>query len=188
MLLSIFLCFIRLIKKSGGGMERSMNWKSGLGAWLIFIVCAIAGSTVAQETPFINNFIGSWNGEGELLGAKAKFKMTWEWVLERQFTRLTFQNALVQDQGETVVLKAQAFYRHHGNERFQGTWFDSRGMVLPLEANVEDSALVTRWGSPETEQGKTIYRLRSDGHIEVNDFVLKNNDWKSFGHAVYRRD
>ncbi len=122
------------------------------------------------------------------MGMNAEFRMQWEWVLENKFIRLTFQNKILRSDGDELILKAQGFYQPKGGEQYKGTWFDSRGMVLPLHASVKDSGLVTLWGTPETEQGRTIYRLVDKDKIELKDFVLKDNDWKQFGYAVYQRD
>jgi len=104
--------------------------------------------------------------------------MNWEWTLDKKFVRLTFQNK---------VIKAEAFYQATGAKEYIGTWFDSRGMILPLKAGVEDSALVTLWSSPETEQGRTIYRLMDADKLKVSDFFLKDNEWHQFGEVVYNR-
>ena len=85
-------------------------------------------------------------------------------------------------------ISAIGFYQPMGDERYEGTWFDSRGMVLPLDASRMGGALVTLWGTPDTEQGRTIYRIIAKDRIEVEDYVLKDNEWKQFGEAVYRRE
>lgn len=154
----------------------------------ILLACIYLGNAFSQDALFIQNFIGSWQGKGKLFGATAEFEMHWEWVLENKFVRLTFQNKMQRSDSMSVVLMAQAYYQPKSVENYSGTWFDSRGMVLPLKATAEDSALTTHWGTPETEQGKTVYRLTSKNNIEVTDFVLKNDAWQPFGNAVYSRN
>jgi hypothetical protein len=157
--------------------------------WGLVMVYALTGSAFAQDGSSINRLIGAWNGKGKLFGAEAEFMMTWEWVLADKFAHLTFQNKIKRSSGEEQVFKARAFYKPEGEKQFQGTWFDSRGMVLPLQASAEDSALTTLWGSPETEQGRTVYRIIDRDTIEVNDFVLtKDGQWRNFGYAVYHRE
>ncbi len=145
--------------------------------WSVILTLGINGASVAQEN-IVNNLIGSWEGEGKLFGSNSECQMNWQWTLDKKFVRLTFQNK---------VIKAQAFYQATGAEEYQGTWFDSRGKVLPLKASVKDSALVTLWGSPETEQGRTIYQLIDRHRFKVSDFVQRNNEWQQFGEAVYNR-
>lgn len=153
----------------------------------IAMVSLTSGLTAAQEATLFDQFIGDWGGKGKLMNADAEFRMTWEWVLERNFVRLTFQNKMRGSDGTERMLKAQAFYKPQPSGDLTGTWFDSRGMVLPLKARVEHDTLTTLWGSPETEQGRTEYRKLNEGRIEVKDFVLKNGEWRQFGHAIYKR-
>ena len=141
----------------------------------------------AQPSSLLDRFIGSWSGKGKLMGADAEFIMAWEWILEDRFVRLTFQNKIRVSDGTNRILKAQAFYKPEQPGHFSGTWFDSRGMVLPLVAHTEHDTLTTHWGTPETEEGRTVYRLLDQNRIEVEDFVLKDDEWHRFGYAVYHR-
>ncbi len=86
------------------------------------------------------------------------------------------------------TLSAIGIYQPKSALKYEGTWFDSRGMVLPLDASANDSSLITLWGSPETEQGRTVYKVVSQDRIDVEDYVLKEGEWNQFGEAVYRRD
>ena len=157
--------------------------------WGIVIASVLSGSAFAQGDSCVNRLIGTWNGAGKLFGAEAEFMMSWERALENKFVRLTFENKMKRSDGKTQILKAQAFYKPEGETQFQGMWFDSRGMILPLKATAGDSALTTSWGSPETEQGRTVYRIIDGDTVEVNDFVLtKDGQWKHFGHAMYHRE
>ena len=60
--------------------------------------------------------------------------------------------------------------------------------MLPLDASAKDGSLITHWGTSETEQGRTAYKVVSKNRIDVADFVLKEGEWKQFGKAIYRRD
>jgi len=140
-----------------------------------------------QTMTLLDRFIGSWLGKGKLMGAEAEFLMTWEWTLEHKFVKLTFQNKIRRSEGMDRLFKEHAFYKPEETGHFSGTWFDSRGMVLPLIAKIELDTLTTNWGSPDTEEGRTVYRLLDQNKIEVEDFVLKNGKWSRFGKAVYHR-
>ena len=155
---------------------------------LIILLAALSFEHAsAQEAPMIDRFMGEWEGQGKLFGLDATFSMTWESVLGQQFVRLTFQNSIETDSGTARTLKAQAFYKPTGTAEFEGTWFDSRGVVQPLRGSVEAETLTVLWGTPETEQGRTIYRLVDKNQIEVEDFVLRDGEWAQFGSASYRR-
>lgn len=153
---------------------------------LIATVLVFSDNVTAQDALF-EQFLGSWSGNGQLFGAEARFEMTWERVLEDKFVRLTFRNSFKDSGGRERSLKAQAFYKATSEGRFRGTWFDSRTMILPLNSTFEGSVLTTLWGAPESEEGRTVYRLHADDRIEVDDYIRKDRKWQRFGHAVYHR-
>ena len=67
-----------------------------------------------------------------------------------------------------------------GDGRYRGMWFDNSGMFRPLEARRDGDALVSKWGTPETEEGETTYRLLPDGKMEVIDRVKsKDGTWRA---------
>lgn len=63
-------------------------------------------------------------------------------------------------------------------------WFDNSGMFRPLDARRDGDALVSRWGTPETEEGETTYRLTSDSRMAIVDRVKsKDGTWREFGRS-----
>ncbi len=171
------------VRRSGVSTCRSL----AITLLVILLAPLCTQQALAQEFPVIDQFIGAWEGRGTLFGADAEFSMEWEWVLDQQFVRLTFENRIQDADGTERILKAQAFYRLIEAGRFDGTWFDSRGIVLPLEGNAEQATLTTLWGTPETEQGRTVYHLLDESRLAVEDSVLQGDQWHTFGHAIYRR-
>ncbi|MBK7872542.1 MAG: hypothetical protein IPJ74_18610 [Saprospiraceae bacterium] len=139
----------------------------------------------AQSADF-EKVMGEWTGTGKLFGQEASFSMIWELTLNDQFIHLTFQNQLTAN-GKNNVMNAQAYYKPSSDNTFIGTWFDSRGMILPLNAIFKDNMLTTEWGSVETEKGKTTYEIKSKNVIEVKDYVFTNEQWQQFGYATYQR-
>ena len=146
----------------------------------------LSTSVAAQDSP-LAPFVGSWKGSGQLFGFDAQFEMSWERVLNDKFVLLTFRNSFIDGSGKERTLKARAFYKSTGEGTLQGTWFDSRGKIIPLESVIDDSTLTTLWGTAETELGRTIYRVVSDDEVEVNDYISKDGEWQKFGHASYHR-
>ena len=75
-----------------------------------------------------------------------------------------------------------------GDGRYRGMWFDNSGQFRPIEARRDQDALVARWGTPDTEEGETTYRLLSESEMEVVDRVKsKDGTWREFGRALLRR-
>lgn len=128
---------------------------------------------------------GIWKGNGNLFGKEAQFEMTWEKTLNDKFFKLSFSNEFTDNKGAIRSLKSQAFYKIIDNKEFEGYWFDSRGLILPLKASFTDSELTVFWGDDTTEKGKTVYTINDDKTIDVTDYVSIKGDYKLFGSANY---
>jgi len=134
----------------------------------------------AAPDPLLSRLQGRWQGTGTVLEMPAAVTLTWEWTLDGQFLRLTFNNQIGPRRFE-----GHAYYRALGKGRYRGTWFDNAGMIRPIEATQVDDALVANWGTPETERGETTYRLLPGGDMEIVDRVLsRDGTWRAFGRVT----
>ncbi len=127
----------------------------------------------------------NWKGEGVLMGSKASFEMAWEPILDGKFYELTFQNQ--REESKQFIFKARGVYQVRENNKVSGTWFDSRGFSFPLKGEVSEDTLIIFWGSPELEEGKTIYTIKADSTIFVEDYILKDGEFIKFGNAEYAK-
>jgi len=133
--------------------------------------------------PLLSRLAGPWAGTGTVLNQPAKISMSWSWELGGQFLRLTFRNEMPK-----ATFEGHAYYRAAGDGRYRGMWFDNSGMFRPLQAHRDGDALVSKWGTPETEEGETTYRLLADGKMEVVDRVKgKDGTWREFGRSQIAR-
>lgn len=131
----------------------------------------------------LTRFAGQWSGAGTVLNQPSKISITWTWELDGQFLRLAFRNDMPKS-----TFEGHAYYRPAGEGRYRGMWFDNSGMFRPLDARRDGDALVSRWGTPETEEGETTYRLTSDSRMEIVDRVKsKDGTWREFGRSVVTR-
>ncbi|NKB88421.1 MAG: hypothetical protein GKS06_09385 [Acidobacteria bacterium] len=151
----------------------------------LLLVTSTAGAQSDLPEP-VRLLLGDWQGEGELMGRPARFTMSWSHALGDRFVRLRFSNAFVVDGAEQTVLTAEAFYRVESPTSLTGVWVDSRGLILPLRAEIVDGALVTEWGDSSTERGRTRYAA-TDDQVEVTDTVFTEAGERGFGQAVYTR-
>ena len=103
--------------------------------------------------PLLTRFAGQWSGTGTVLNQPSKISLTWTWELNGQFLRLTFRNEMPKS-----TFEGHAYYRPSGEGRYRGMWFDNSGMFRPLDARRDGEALVSKWGTAETEEGETTYR------------------------------
>ncbi len=133
--------------------------------------------------PLLVRFAGEWSGSGTVLNQPSKVSMNWGWELGGQFLKLTFRNEMPK-----ATFEGHAYYRPSGDGRYRGMWFDNSGMFRPLDATRNGDALVSKWGTPDTEEGETTYRLLADGKMEVIDRVKsKDGTWRVFGQSGLRK-
>ena len=133
--------------------------------------------------PLLARLAGPWSGTGTVLNQPSKISLTWTWELGGQFLRLAFRNEMPKS-----AFEGHAYYRPTGDGRYRGMWFDNSGMFRPLEAHRDGDALVSKWGTAETEEGETTYRLTSDSRMEIVDRVKsKDGTWREFGRSVVTR-
>ena len=136
-----------------------------------------------QADPLLSRFTGAWSGTGTVLNQPSKISITWSWELSGQFVRLTFRNQM-----PAQTFEGHAYYRPSGEGRYRGMWFDNSGMFRPLDARRDGDALIAKWGTADTEEGETTYRLTSDSRMEIIDRVKsKDGAWRDFGRSVVTR-
>jgi hypothetical protein len=143
------------------------------------LLLALVLAAQANGDALLNRFAGSWSGTGTVLNQPAKISMSWTWELGGQFLRLSFRNEMPK-----ATFEGQAYYRPAGEGRYRGMWFDNSGMFRPLDAQRDGDALVSKWGTPQTEEGETTYRLMSDTRMDIIDRVKsKDGTWREFGRS-----
>ena len=151
----------------------------------ILLLLLVPFQATSQSNPLLSRLEGSWQGDGKTLGMAATMQLKWEWVLNKKFLRLTLKNEMSTASGQKQVFEGQAYYNAAASEAH---WFDSRGIMLPIKAQVEGEALISMWGSPDKEEGKSTYRLIDASTLEVTDTVKqKDGTWREFGRATLKR-
>lgn len=147
----------------------------------LVLVVGLIGQT--GRDPLLANLAGKWSGTGTVLNQPSNVEMEWTWELGGQFLKLTFTNAMGTPPNARTFA-GHAYYRAVGDGRYRGMWFDNSGMFRPLDARRDGDALVSQWGTADTEQGETTYRLTSGGRMEVVDRVkAKDGTWRTFGQS-----
>ena len=147
------------------------------------LLLSLALAVQAGSDPLLSRFAGQWSGTGTVLNQPAKISITWTPELNGQFLRLTFRNEMPK-----TTFEGHAYYRPAGEGRYRGMWFDNAGMLRPLDGRRDGDALVSKWGTPDTEEGETTYRLTSDSRMEIVDRVKsKDGAWREFGRSIVTR-
>lgn len=150
----------------------------------LLVLTALLGMQLCASQHFFEKVSGhEWQGKGQLMGSDASFTMDWTPILGGSFYRLTFQNEREASKG--YVFKAIGIYQIKEGQQVSGTWFDSRGFSFPLRGEVSDDQLIVLWGTPELEEGKTIYTIQTNSTLSVEDYIVKDGELKKFGNAEY---
>ena len=151
---------------------------------LVLALVVLAGSVVqGSKDPLLLRFEGTWTGSGVVLNQPSKISLSWTWELSGQFLRLGFRNEMPK-----TTFEGHAYYRPSSNGGYRGMWFDNSGMFRPLAATRDGDALVSKWGTPDSEEGETTYRLLSDSEMEIVDRVKsKDGTWREFGRSKVRK-
>ncbi len=150
-------------------------------------LAALAIVTQTGADPLLSRFSGSWTGTGTVLNQPSKIQLSWSWELGGRFMRLMFRNEMG-TAPKVNVFEGHAYYRPTADGRYRGMWFDNSGMFRPLEARRDGDALVAKWGTPDTEEGETTYRMVSDSEMEIVDRVKsRDGTWRKFGRSRVRR-
>lgn len=124
---------------------------------------------------------GRWQGGGEVSGMAATIALQFRPAFGGRGYHLDFENRMRGKDEKTWQFAAEALYRCDAAGACRGHWYDSRGMVLPLNATAQSDRLVVEWGDESTERGRTTYRLDEDT-LRITDEVLgKDGAWKVFG-------
>jgi hypothetical protein len=169
-------------------MKRNLSFVA-LSLCALILLAPFAGRADEPRDHLLNRLSGAWKAQGQAFGLEAKFHMQWAWVLQNRFIQLSYKIEMRGKDGQSRIFEGTAFYKPAANGKYEGMWFDSQRAIHPIQATADSSALIALWGTPETEQGKSIYRLLDDNRIEVVDAVrAKDSTWKEFSRNTFTRD
>lgn len=164
-----------------------------LGTVALLCLAFATGAVLGEEDgvrSLIDRLEGRWRGTGTLLGQSSAAELVFERVLSDRFLRLELRNTMTSAEGAETLFAGDAYYALEGGGSdglLRGRWFDSRGIALPIRARIEGDALISDWGSEETERGRTTYRLEG-ATLVVVDEVLADGELREFGRVTYERD
>ena len=97
-------------------------------------------------------------------------------------------------QPDVVARRPQLPFQRHrvlprpDSTRCDATWFDNTGNTRPIVATATPVALLSDWGTPATEVGRTHYQIQPDSSLSVLDSVrTRQAVWREFGRVTLRR-
>lgn len=123
----------------------------------------LAAPATARDVAQLAWLEGRWQGPGTMFGNASEAVLEVRPALGGRFLELSWRAS---------GFEGRALYRPGDEGSWRATWFDNRGISFGIEAALAEHVLTSNWGSTETERGRTIYRLRDDGRLEVVDSVM----------------
>lgn len=160
---------------------------------VIAIALLIVPPAAADNDTIFSALLGSWQAEGNRFGAPSTSDMRWiDAELGGKFLRLEYQINRTTPDGPKSIFSGIAYYQKPASpltasDKINAFWADTNGNLHPISAMVEDNALSSNWGTPDTEQGRTRYQLTVRGTVEVTDWVKTPDGWRQFNHTVFTR-
>jgi len=156
---------------------------------LAMSVLLLSQAALRTEPPVVTALLGDWRGTGVVNGQPSTIAMTWDRAVGEAFVRLRFRNEMAAGGGRpAAVFEGHGYYHVARADGGPGTWFDSRGYMLPVRVTLDAQVFTSDWGGPTTEQGRTTYRLVEMDVLEVTDFVrVDDGSYREFGRSRLTR-
>lgn len=153
---------------------------------LLIVLLAAVASVHAQTTDkFFARAEGNWKTKGTNFGMPSDVSMSWTPAVRGKFYQLQYTIVMHPAGKNDMVFEGVAYYKSTAENTYQATWFDSNGSQHPITAAFDGTSLTSRWGTKETELGKTTYRFLDNTRMEVIDSVqTKAGPWREFGRNI----
>jgi hypothetical protein len=152
--------------------------------FILLLTTWIAEAQVPSSN-FLEKLKGTYQAAGTSFNMPADIEMTWASTLGGRYSQLQYKILMHRKDGKDQLFEGTAFYKPSGENTFKATWFDSNGSMHPITATNDENTLTSLWGTPETEMGKTTYKVVDDKTVEVTDFVLKKDgSWQLFNKSL----
>ncbi len=159
-----------------------MNKISALCASTAFMFSS-AGLTSAEEAAS-NVFLGDWASACDAWGVRAYCSSKWSRGLHD--THLVQDYKIVREDDGALIFMGRGVYQFEGTA-VRGAWEGSNGAIHEIIGVFDENALSVVWGAPETEIGRSEYKI-VEGQLLVSDFVLTSTGWRKFMTIAYDPD
>lgn len=143
------------------------------------LIMTIPSANAEEPQNILDRFTGTWISTGNSFGADVKTEMMWSKTLGGQFHRIDYT---IQMQNS---FKGIGHYKATNTQATSGYWVDNSGDFHPLSVKLGENAISTVWGIAGKKQGRTEYRLESQGRAIVTDWILTTGGWKQFNQATF---
>ncbi len=136
----------------------------------------------ASEPSALEFLSGEWEATAPAPETGIVSTLRWSKVLDEQFYHVEYMRKLPSG---SVFLGA-AFYKNTSGESTTGSWADSNGELLPIEAKIEANVVTSIWGGSE-KKGRTRYELVETDILIVTDWIKVRSGWKQFSKQTFQK-
>ncbi|MDH4049912.1 MAG: hypothetical protein OEV63_17485 [Gammaproteobacteria bacterium] len=127
---------------------------------------------------------GTWEGTGTTSGIASTVRFNWGPALGGRYTSLQIHNRMRGENDLEYLFEGIGYYQPSNEQTLTGVWVDNQGDILPILATLEEQTLIATWGSEDSKQGRSEYRLLPDGTLEAIDSIRNDRgEWREFGRA-----
>jgi hypothetical protein len=119
--------------------------------------------------------------------------MTWTHTLDGEFAELSYRIDMRPSPEKTSVFEGKAFYQLTSSgsdtspQEIRAFWADTNGSLNPIKATRDGNTLISYWGEPHTEEGRTAYELLSATERQITDWVKTPDGWRQFNQNRFVR-
>ena len=137
-----------------------------------------AAPAAAQDATTLNWLVGEWRGSGTMFGRPSEATLSVRPVLGGRFIELSYRAG---------QFEGRAMYQFVDGGMWRAQWFDNRGTTFAIQGYQIERSLRSAWGTPETEQGQTLYHLRPNGRLSVTDSVRRDGVYREFASHLFEK-
>jgi hypothetical protein len=168
-------------------MRTPSRWKCTVVLGVVLLACPlVAAAQGAASNPCLQSLRGRWSGMGTVSNRPIWMVQTWGPAMQGTFTELRMTHHVAADTTR-VVFEGRGFYASAGTDSVMGTWFDARGISMPLRGSCTGMTLTMQWLG-DRERGRTAYGLHGADSLSVLDEVaMPDGSFRAFGRSMLKR-
>lgn len=153
-----------------------------------------APATEQAEPLSMDWMVGDWTGTGTSFGRATLVALAVAPTMDGRVITLDYSvsapgaaDPASGPSASTPLFAGHGFYRVDRDDRWDGRWVDSTGVLRELSARLSAMGVTTTWGSPSTEIGRTTYAMDGDAMLVTDQVMRANGEWHVFASSRLER-
>lgn len=159
---------------------KETNMRAKLFGIVALFAAVFFSSASAMADGFFMGVEGKWHSSEPAFGMPAETTLGFQSTLAGKFIRLNYKIEMTLPSGELSLFEGEALYPAKSDTLIKAFWVDNTGNMHPIRAEISHGRLLADWGTPETEVGRTEYKILEDGNLSVTDWVLREGQYEIF--------